>query len=291
MIIATNTPYTIVSSNIDVDTATVFVPNTGYAIGTIVQYLGYRYESLSNIPVNDPALSPTIWYPLGRVNQDKMFDAYTNTETISSGDIVLEIQSSDADTIALFGLYASSVKVEVVNNLTLETIYNKIEELEVFEIADWYEWTRDERIYKKDFYTQLPMFFDATITLTIKSRDSLVKCSHFAIGKSKNLGCTQWGATVSRRSNITKERSKDGHIYLSQGISWKRMSVPVRVPTNNIDVIENRLGEIDGIPTLFIGDDREDNLKSMLVFGFFREFDISIGIARGSYTLEIEGVG
>jgi len=291
MLIATDVDYTIVSSTIEDDTAIVFVPNTGYAVDTIVQDKGYKYKSLDNIATLDPALSPTIWYPLGRVNQDRMFDAYTNTETVNSVDIVLDALGSDVDAIALFGLYASSVEIKIVSNLTLEILYSVYEDLEVFNITDWYEYTRDIREYKKDFFVQLPMIFNVTITITITRRGNLVKCAHFFLGQTKSLGCTQWGATVSRRSNITKERSVDGHVYLAQGISWKRMSVPVRVPTDNIDAVENRLSEIDGIPTLFIGDDREDNLKSMLVFGFFRDFDINIGIARGTYTLEIEGVG
>ncbi|MFK5975359.1 MAG: hypothetical protein QM493_02515 [Sulfurovum sp.] len=291
MLIAPSVDYTILSSNIDVDTAIEFVPNTGYATGTIVKYSGYRYESLSNVAVESPLLAPIVWYPMGRVNQDRMFDAYTNTETVSSVDIVLEIKSSDVDAVGVFGLYASSVEIEVTNNYSAEVYYSHIEDLETMDINDWYEWTVDEREYKQDFFVQIPILFDVTIKLIIKMRDGVVRCSHLSLGKTKNLGCTQWGATVSRRSNIKKERSGDGHVYLAQGISWRRMSVPVHIDIDYVDIVGNRLAEIDGIPTLFVGDDRENNIKAMIVFGFFRDLDINISVARGKYNIEIEGVG
>ena len=96
---------------------------------------------------------------------------------------------------------------------------------------------------------------------------------------------------VSRRMFIKKERSPDGRIYIKPGVKYKRMHVPVMIETKAVDSVLQALDGINGIPSLFIGDEREEGFESLLVYGIFKDLDIPITIKISMYELIIEGVG
>ena len=282
----------LLSTNVPDNTESVYDAATTYNIGDMVQLDDKLYECAADNTVGvNPPDDPITWLYKGAVNKMAMFDAYMNTETSYSGDIVVELGASDADAIGLFGLTATKVKVQVYDNTSASEIYNETIDLEITNITDWWEWSYNAPEYKRDIYLELPLAYDAKITVTIYALDGTAKCSHLSYGRTQSLGATLWGAAVSRRSNINKQRSADGHVYLSQGVSWKRMTLPVSISTGNIDAVEKRLGDIDGLPTMFIGDERDGGFESLLIFGFFRDFDIPISVTKSKYTIEIEGVG
>lgn len=280
----------IVTTNVPADATEVWQSATEYSSRDIVQYADNIYTSLADVNIgNIPSDNALLWYREYATNQKAMFDPYMDTVTENSGDIVLNIATSDCDIVALFGLWGESVHIEVMNNTTSEIVYDESINLVYYDITDWWEWTYNIPRYKKDIFAYIPMSYDETISVTIENRGGVSRCAYMTYGRTQYLGCTQWGSTTSRRSNVKKERYSNGHVYLEKGISWKRISVPVRLDTDRIDTVQDRLEEVDGVPTLFIGDETQD-FESLLVFGFYRDLDIPISITKSLYTIEIEGL-
>lgn len=291
MLIALQRPVQLTNTNIPNNSESTWDKSTSYNEGDIVQYENYIYKALTANSNVEPDTDPTIWFKVGPTNKWAAFDGWTDTSTILNDDITYEFKTSDIDVIAFFDLYATSIKVELINNVDNSTIFLNTYDLEIYNVSDWWEWTYNTSFYKKDLAVFLPLVYDGTLKVTIYNRDGTTQISNIAYGRSENLGASLYGTTVSRRTTINKTRSPDGRLYTSIGNGYKKITVPVMIDTKLVDEVVRRLDEIDGIPTLFIGDEREGGFESLLVYGFFRDLDVPISLVKSRYEIEIEGVG
>ena len=265
---------------------------TDYAAGDRVQYDNKLYEAINAVNSTTPPDQDVLnWLYVSPVNKFAMFDHFMTTSTVYDQAIDVSVGVSDCDGIGLFGLRAASVRVRVHDNTGNQDVYDETINLVNYDITDWFEWTYNAPVYKDRIFVNIPMFYDATLYVTIAPRDGEAACAFMAWGRSWYLGATLYGASVSARSNAKKERSKDGHVYLQKGISWRRMSVPVIIDESNIDDAIRRFEKLDGIPAMYVGDTREGGHDSMMIFGFYRDFDVSISVSKSRYEIEIEGVG
>jgi len=280
------------TTNVPDNTEPAWQSGTDYAAGDRVQYENRLYEAInavnSNTPPDEDALN---WLYVGPVNKMAMFDHFMTTATVYDQAIEVSVDVSDCDGLGLFGLYAQSVRVVLHDNTSDADVFDETYDLERYDVTDWYEWTYNVPTYRERLFVPLPMFYDATLTVTITPRGDAAKCAFMAWGRSDYLGATLYGASVSARSNTRKERSADGHVYLQKGISWRRMSVPVIVDDSHVDDVVRRLSELDGVPCMYAADPREGGYESMLIFGFYRDFDVAIDVVKSKYDIEIEGVG
>lgn len=282
----------LISTNVPENTEPAYDSEETYSEGDKVQLKNKIYECEVNNTIRiDPETNPLTWYYIGYVNKWAMFDYFMTSKTTTSGTIEVELGTQDVDSLALFGLYADSVTIELTNNIDSSVIFSKTTSLVDYEISDWWEWTYTQPTYKGDLFFRLPMVYDGTLKITIEQRDGISKCAYVAFGQSQNVGCTLHGAKVSYRSNSYKTRNKMGQVYLQKNISWKRATIPVFVVDKRIDDIESKFKNIEGVPTLFIGDEREGGFEALLIFGFYRDFDIPIGANSSSYEIEVESLG
>ena len=292
MLIAPQQELNLISTNVPDNPEPTYDNTATYNKGDVVQLNDKLYKCMQDKTTEiSPEIDRIIWDYLGAINKKAMFDGYMNTATKYTDNIVVELGVSDVDALALFGLIATSVTVQIWAITNNVEIYNKTFDLVSYNITDWWEWTYNPPEYKRGIFVNTPMVFDGKMTIAIAPNNDETKCSYLSYGRTKDLGATLWEATVSRRSNVRKDRSPSGHVFLQKGISWKRMNLPVAIDTSMVDIVENRLGDIDGIPTLFIGDEREGGFESLLIFGFFRDFDIPISVKKSKYNIEVEGVG
>ena len=292
MLIAPQQELNLISTNVPDNPEPTYDNTATYNKGDKVQLSGKIYECLQdNTTGANPKDNPIVWMYLETINKMKMFDPYMNTHTENEDNIEVSMSVSDVDVLGLFGIEADTVDITITNNLSGEEVFNKTITTTFYEITDWYEWTYANPKNNRKIFINLPMYYsDATLTVKINKVGGIAKCANIAYGRSEFLGATLWGSTTSFRSNTTKKRNTAGYVFLQKGISWDRVSLDISVDTSLVDTVKRRLADTDGIPTLFIGDEREGGFESLLVFGFFRDFDIPISVSKSKYTIEVEGV-
>ena len=284
----------IVDTNVPADSTANWDSGTSYNEGDVVQYNNYIYTALTSTTGDEPDKNPLIWNKDRPTNQWAAFDGFTDTATTLNDDIYYKFNVSDVDKIGFFGLYGKSVEVKLTNNTNGDIVFDKIINLETYNVSDWYEWTYNTPIYRKDLVVTIPtLIYDATLEVTITKIDK-AEVAHIVYGRTSQIGVSlvsPKNPLVSRRMFIKKERSPDGRLYVKPGVRYKRMHVPVMIETKAVDSVLQTLDEINGIPALFIGDDREDGFESLLVYGIFKDLDIPITTKISMYELIIEGVG
>jgi len=223
MLIAPQQTINLITTNIPDNTEPVWDSSTTYNVDDRVQYGNYVYKALEQNTGVQPDTDLLTWFNEKPINKWAAFDGWTDTKTEYNDDIYYEFSVSDVDVITFFNLYGTKVLVELVNNLDNNTIFTKEYELGTYDISDWWEWTYTPPTYKRDFAIFLPMVYDGTLKVTIYNREGVSKVSNIVYGRTQALGATLYGAKVSRRTTIKKERGADGRLYTSVGNKYKRI--------------------------------------------------------------------
>lgn len=280
------------SNSIGADSLPYWSVHGSYSLGMRIQRDNKIYTSLSSTNIgNNPETSPIDWYFENPTNQTAFLDGFNNTQSMDNKDLAFEFNTQDANTVALFGLVGTSVFIELRDSFDDSVVYSETVEIEQWLIQDWWEYAYPTINQKRKLFFDIPPVLSGKLKITIATKEGLAKCGNLLIGKSQSLGCSQYGATVSLRSNTRRNRNSMGRVFLKKGASWDRMQVPVLIEEQQVDTVLNVLRDIDGVPTLFVGDERENGIKSLLVFGFFRDLDVPITVSKITYNIEIEGVG
>jgi len=295
MLVVPQQEINILDNNIPDNSEPVWESSTTYNKDDLVQYGNYVYKSLiDSNSGNQPDISPLAWYKVYPINRWALFDGWTDTQTIYKGDddcIYYEVKTSDVDYIAFFNLYGSKVKIELLDSND-NLFYEEEKSLITYNISDWYEWTYNPPIYRRNIAFNLPMLYDGKLKFYIYKRsDGIAKVGNCAYGRSQNIGVSLYGARVSRRNIIKQSRDEYGRLYTSLQGQYQRISVPVICDTGMVDSIVNKLADIASVPTLFIADEIEGGFETLLVYGIYKDFDIPISINKSQYEIEIEGVG
>lgn len=280
------------SNSIGADSLPYWGVHGSYGLGMRIQRNDKIYTSLSTANIgNNPEDSPIDWYFENPTNQTSFLDGFNNTQSMDTKDLVFVFNTKDANTVALFGIVGTSVSIELKDSFDDSIVYAKTIELEQWLIQDWWEYSYPTIIQERKVFFSIPPVLLGEMKITITTNEGLAKCGNLLVGKSQSLGCSQYGATVSLRSNTRRNRNSMGRVFLKKGASWDKIRLPVLIETQQVDMVLNVLRSIDGVPTLFVGDERGYGIKSLLVFGFFRDLDVPITVSKVIYNIEIEGVG
>ncbi len=287
------------SSNVLVEEAgiTVYDPDdtqATYNTDQKIQYNGYIYKALKDGLVQiDPETNPLSWKNEGRTNYYRMFDVSMNSATTNPDTIVYEFIVEDVDTLALFGLTAKTVKIELINDLG-EVIYEEEKETYNRRTPDWYEWTYARPTYNRSVVFQnIMMSFNATLKVTIDNTGTDAAVSHLTYGRSMDIGWTLISPepVSSIRNLISKEKdSTTGVVTTENSMTYKRVVANVLIDNISLDEIQEFMEDYTVTPCLYIGDERDGGYRALMVYGLYRDFDMPIGRTKTVYQLEIDGV-
>lgn len=282
------------TSNVpDIEDGIIVYAAGSYGLGDIVQMGEDVFESLKADNTDTPVAGTTTlsWKFVRKTNKYLMFDAFMSTATQNNTEITYELTTYDIDTVAFFGLQATSVKVELVkNNITL---YSKTIETYIREVSNWKEWTiQRPRFRRIVYFRNIPFSYEATLKITISNPTSVAKCSHCTFGVSKDLGITLLEPlpVSSIRNLISKEKQADGSVLTTNSMTYKRVVMNVLLNTDRVTEVQEFLEEYTVEPLLFIGDERDKGIEAICAFGIFKDFDMPIGLDYTEYQIEIEGI-
>lgn len=250
------------------------------------------YESLQAGNVNkDPLTQPLWWVEVEPTNRWKLFDLSSSTTTSIGSSAYYEFTPGQAvNSVGVLNFAGlTSIRIRLTDPV-FGVVYDHTETItsEMYE-ASWYAWFFGVRTAVTQFIvTDLPSYptavlrvdFAATTTATI---GVLTFGSQLDVGMGVNQG-----ARLGIQDYSRKERNDWGDTVLVQRAFAKRISVSTLIENQYLDNTYLALASLRATPCIWT---LTDKYSSMLVFGFYNSFEVSIAYADYSEcTIDIEGL-
>lgn len=278
------------------DSTPAYSASATYASGYRVAAGNVIYESLvDNNTGNNPPDSLSAWMAVGTTNPWAMFDAYVMTQTEATTSITVSIDSSRCDALAFFGLSATDISISMYDTSGDDDVLIYAEDVDLLmsTSVSWMDYFFGPIFHREDIYRRLPVYASSRLDVTISAAaGDTVRCGQCVVGRSRYIGSTVFGAGIGILDYSKKDTNDNGYTYLAQGNSAKRATLNLELSTRAVDPVNRMLTGLRGTPIVYVGDDRdEQRFESMLVYGFYREFEITLENATMSEcSLEIEGL-
>lgn len=274
-----------------------WVSTTTYVTGDSVQVTssGYHkiYESLVDANTDfNPTYEANVlkWAEVSATNNWKMFDQTVSTQTMNNGPIVVELWPQESfDTIVFLNVEATNISV-VMNDPAQGEVYNETKGMiSSSGINDWFEYFFEGVSNRTDYaFYGLPSFLNATVTITIENGGNNALCGACLLGRSLNLGTTQYGASMGI-TDYSQIRADDwGNYNIVERAFSKKAQFEVLVENRMVDYIHTTLARYRATPCVYLG---SDDYTATIVYGIFKDFSLSLADPGFStLNLTVEGL-
>jgi hypothetical protein len=283
-------------SNVPETDYTAWSGATAYTVGTRCILVGTHkiYECL----VANTNFSPDVnltgttpkWLEISSTNKWKMFDASWGSQTSIATPLTFVLAPvAIINSLALLNVDATSIEVNVT--VSAANVYSKtINMVGGEQVIDWYSYFFELITYKSDLVlTDIPPYSNSTITVSIINTSSTATCGNCVVGNYYDLGATQYGASAGIVDYSVKTTDSFGNTTVVQRTYAKRMSSNLMINNNIVDDVVNLLASYRSTPLVWVG--AESNYTSLIVYGFYKDFDVNIAYPDySSCSLTIEGL-
>lgn len=283
---------------------------TSYNKGDRVIYSHYIYEAINTNsnkrPDENSSLMDAPWKKVGATNRWAMFDDVLSTQSVAPDgvdDLVVEVDFSYADVVALINLVGETARIEVRDGQAAPYFTREI------------PLVRDTENFHEYFYSPITQLTDVTLTLsdlaatdipvgmpgsvlkvTITKSGGGAACGHLVIGRAWDLGKTKIDATAGTKTYSVRETDEFGNLRIVPRRVVKRVKCVTYVDASKTDIVAKRLADIDVVPALFLADDRDTlagGYESLIIYGTKTDHEFSIqpeGPHMDMLDISIEGV-
>lgn len=285
----------LLSSNIAETDYAAWAVGTTYALAARVMVVAANvhkvYESLQAGNVgHTPATSPTWWLEVGNTNRWRMFDQSITSQSSNADSIDVSMQTTGRiDSVALLNVSAATAHIQMTDTVD-GTVYNKTYNLVSDSgITDWYAYFFEPIARKTDLVvSDLPVYSGAVVRVLLSEAGNTVLLGALVVGLSKQVGGTQYGAKIGIQDYSVKTRDAFGNYSILERSFNKTAAFTLLVDNGFVDQLFTMLSSVRATPVVYVG---SDNFSSMAVYGFFKDFDITVSYPKHSIcTLQIEGL-
>lgn len=256
---------TLAASSVAEDDHAEWASGTTYALGErVIKAATHRvYESaMAANTGNDPGEPNGAWIDIGPTNRWAMFDEALGTATSAATSIAVTVTATGADAVALLDVTGATVRVEAGG-------YDRMQDVGPGALL----------------FLDMPAT-TGPVTVTI-SGSGTVAVGTMLLGKLVRLGVTGAAPTTGITDFSRKEADEFGEVAVVERAWAKRMTAQAQIATAALDLVANRIATVRARPSLWIGDDEID---SLIVYGFFRDFTVEVGENVSTLSLTIEGL-
>jgi len=269
---------------------------TAYTVGNRVILLSTHriYEAVGpSTGVNPATDDGTNWLNIGATNRWKAFDQkigdpVTQLDSIS---YTLTDDNSTPTGVALFGLKGVTATVTVTDSVEGE-VYNQTNSLlDSNEIFDWFTYFFEEITYvTTTLFTGIPPYRGSTVSVTVtEDTGETARLGQLVFGSLTELGVTTYGTAISIQDFSRKETDAFGNFIVVERAFANLVDFDVRLPTQTAGRVRRILAEYRATPIVYIGN--EDSSFGTIVYGFYRNFDITLDTPSLSFAaIEVEGL-
>lgn len=266
---------------------------TTYAAGdrVIIAATHREYESLQAGNLNNaPAASPAWWLDRGATNRWRMFDESPTSQTLNKSSIEAQFALSErADSVALLNVSALTARVKMTvpgDGVVFDETYPLVSDSG---ITDWWSYFFEPVVRLADLLvTGLPPYASSTVDVTLAAASEDVKAGVCIVGLSREIGETQYGATVGIQDYSIKQKDDFGNYTVLERAYANRASFTIWLDARITAEVKNLLAQYRATPILYVGEEQE---TSTIVYGFYKDFNVEIANPGFSIcSLEVEGL-
>lgn len=284
------------SSNVPETEYPTWSNSTTYALGARVLRLSTNihrvYESAVASNVGHDPLTDTAgnWTLVGSNNRWSMFDQVVQSQTTHADSIAVTLSlTSRTDTVALLNVDATSARV-VMTDAVEGVVYDQTEGLVSSSgITDYFAYFFEPIARKSDVvFEGLPPYANAQVAVTLSETGQTVACGALIVGLSKDLGGTQYGASLGIVDYSVKQQDSFGNYSIVERAFSRKASFSVVVENGVVDQLMTLLSGYRATPILYLG---SSSFAASAVFGFYKDFSTVISFPDVSIlSIELEGL-
>lgn len=207
-------------------------------------------------------------------------DVDTKVGGLAPYDLISEFQNNRYDTLALGGVHASGVKIEILNNLS-EVIWSDITNLSKVrpEVHDWYTYyfttlPQATEVVAQNFFYRLPSYDNThTIRVTLDEKDGRSACAYMVAGNSQYIGCTQHGVGMGLEDFSHKEVDDFGVLELTKRDSRQTMDLDLVFSAYSTQRIKRVVRDTMGKVVLFVADESDGSIyEHLLMLAYIEDY-------------------
>jgi len=259
------------------------------------------YESLQNSNLNHAVTDPAWWVDVGPSNRWAMFDQVNGTKTIVRDTMTVSFQgigfpvqgftgTGRVDSIALLNVTAASARIISTDAITFATIYDQTFSLiDGGGITDWYAYFYEDARYLRDLIVlDLPPAPTPNITIMLTNTGGEVSVGTVIVGQQRDLGATQYGASIGITDYSKKEADEFGSYSIVERAYSKRGRFTVWTDNERVPALIDLATQYRATPVVWVG---ADSMAFTALYGFYKDFNVEIAYPTMSIcTLDIEGL-
>lgn len=284
------TPSSVISTNAVAEDLPVYSDSAEYAIGERIIYNDAIWSAAKDGQLETPTRQSLDWVYVYATNPYRCIDDKIETQTEALGEIVMEIQADDfVSVVGLLNVSATSVRVQMIDSLDGE-VYDKTRLMGDPSCADLWEWLFKPFGVRTDMsFNDLPPYRNATIRITITAAPGeTAKIGHIVMGMPFYIGLPRSGVNLGIADYSKVQRDEFGNLSLIRRSYSSYADFQLIIETSRIDEVRRTLANLRSRLTYWHG---VDELESTFIFGFYRDFEISVQSMQVSEcTLHLEGV-
>lgn len=283
--------FTLTKTNAPKDSYKTYQAGMSVIEGEIIIYEEQKYKAAKAAP--NMQLSPdkdiNTFVHIGAINEKAMIDGFITTQTIKKDGQSLKFSidtgKSRINCFSLFNIDGEKITITRAG----KTIYEK--SLITKKSSSWWEYFYERgKEYERTIIINIPMLF-GEFEVEITPNKFGANLGHFSAGQKMLLGPTELGAEIGVIDYSKKFKNEYGDITIIKGRTARYMNLDVVIDTRAADKISETITKTLGTLTTFIGDEKDSGIKSLIVFGFLRDYNIKITSDQtSSMSLNIEGI-
>jgi hypothetical protein len=234
------------------------------------------------------------WLEVGATRPWKVFDGRISdyVQLAQSSFLSWTIRPGQrADSIALFGLRASHVRVQIFDR-DLRVIYDREEAtIDLGNVTDGWDFFHNRIAYHTEWvFRGLPYEHGGQITITIRHDNDAARIGEIVLGNEVELGILGSDAQVSFEDYSRKERDEFGNPIIVRRAYADRAVYNVRVAPHRVRYLLRKLGQLRATPAVYHGGQALTPM-GLTVFGFFRDVPVTVSTStHATLSIEIEGL-
>lgn len=246
------------------------------ALQRVVRY-GVEYESLLNSNYgHDPVSNPTWWRRIGAANSWAMFDELLSSTTTAEGTLDVALWLQESTTLVLMGLKdVDTVRVSLSSGPGAD--------------VDWIQTSIVTG--KRQAVIELPGGSALAEVRLSNALGATLQVGNVAWGSKQTLGEVRYGARAGIRDYSRKETNEFGETVFVRRAFAKTLTCTLEVQKADLAQVQLDLEDLRATPALWIGSSDPNFSQTLVVYGFYRDFYVSVDYPNKSLcSLELEGL-
>ncbi|MEH6436702.1 hypothetical protein [Massilia sp. DD77] len=242
----------------------------------------------TDYPENNLTGASAKWILVRPTNLFAAFDSVMNTASVADSEVLSWTLTPGVrvDSVALFGVYASSVRVRV----TLpdgSVKYDQTQNLRLRNCRTFTEWFFKPVSFRRDVsFTDIPAYRNAIFEVIVSWPGNLPQVGEVQIGRFDFLGNVQWKPSVRTVDYSKVETDQWGGTKFTPRRAVRVVEYDLFVENESVDEVIRLLTSAKSSPRAWLGSPKFGALN---LFGFAQDFQIVVDGPAGSFlNLQIQ---